>query len=149
MKFAGGVKGLLVGKGRLLRRPAALLLGSGPLFGLFFFNRGHLPARGSRHRPLALVVVLVGAPIGVASRRLGNRSEHLPRSVHSKLGLHRGVGRGVLVRDDQQLVEGSRLVAEESVLEEGALSAPGGEVLYGLNLVHPFAGVAELGPSHE
>ena len=46
-------------------------------------------------------------------------------------------------------VEGSRLVAEESVLEEGALSAPGGEVLDGLDLVHPLAGVAELGPSRE
>ena len=60
-----------------------------------------------------------------------------------------GVDRGVLVCYDQQLVEGSRLVAEESVLEEGALSAPGSEVLYGLNLVHPLAGVAELGPMRE
>ena len=45
--------------------------------------------------------------------------------------------------------EGSWLVAEESVLEEGALSAPGGEVLDGLNLVYPLAGVAELGPPRE
>ena len=35
------------------------------------------------------------------------------------------------------------------MLEEGALSAPGGEVLNGLNLVHPLAGVAELGPPRE
>ena len=95
------------------------------------------------------MIVLVGAPIGVASRRLGSRSGHLPRGVHSELGLHRGVGRGVLVRDDQQFVEGSRLIAEESVLEEGALSAPGGEVLDGLDLMHPLAGVVELGPPRE
>ena len=55
----------------------------------------------------------------------------------------------MLVCYDQQLVEGSRLVAEESVLKEGALSAPGGEVFDGLNLVHPLAGVAELGPTCE
>ena len=55
----------------------------------------------------------------------------------------------MLVRDDQQLVERGRLVAEESMLEEGALSAPGGEVFDGLNLVHPLAGVAELGPTRE
>ena len=55
----------------------------------------------------------------------------------------------MLVGDDQQLVERRRLVAEESMLEEGALSAPGGEVLDGLNLVHPLARVAELGPPRE
>ena len=118
-------------------------------FRLFVFDRGHLPTGGRRHRGLALVVVLVGAPIGVASWRLRSRSEHLPRGAYLELGLHRGVSYGVLVCYDQQLVEGSRLVAEESVLEEGALSAPGGEVLYGLNLVHPLAGVAELGPTRE
>ena len=35
------------------------------------------------------------------------------------------------------------------MLEEGALSAPGGELFDGLNLVHPLAGVVELGPSRE
>ena len=35
------------------------------------------------------------------------------------------------------------------MLEEGALSAPGSEVLDGLNLMHPLAGVAELGPPRE
>ena len=35
------------------------------------------------------------------------------------------------------------------MLEEGAFSAPGGEVLYSLNLVHPHAGIAELGPTRE
>ena len=74
---------------------------------------------------------------------------HFSSCANLNLRLHGGVGRGVLVCYDQQLVEGSRLIAEESVLEEGALSAPGGEVLYGLNLVHPFAGVAELGPTRE
>ena len=44
----------------------------------------------------------------------------------------------------QKLVEGSRLVAEKLVLEEGAFSAPGCEVFYGVHLVHPFARVAEL-----
>ena len=149
VELAGGIECLFVGERRLPGRPATLLLGSGPLFGLLIFNCGHLPTGGSRHGGLALVIILVGTPIGVASRRLRSRSNHLPRGVYSKLGLHRGVGRGVLVRDDQEFVEGSRLVAEESVLEEGALSAPGGEVLDGLNLVHPLAGVAELGPPRE
>ena len=40
-------------------------------------------------------------------------------------------------------------LVEESMLEEGALSAPGGEVFDGLNLVHPLAGVVELGPPRE
>ena len=35
------------------------------------------------------------------------------------------------------------------MLEEGAFSAPGGEVLYSLNVVHPFARIAELGPTRE
>ena len=55
----------------------------------------------------------------------------------------------MLVSDDQQLIEGLGLVAEESMLEEGALSAPGGEVLDGLHLVHALAGVAQLGPARE
>ena len=55
----------------------------------------------------------------------------------------------MLVGDDQQLVEGLGLVAEESVLEEGALSAPGSEVLDGLHLVHTLARVLQLGPARE
>ena len=35
------------------------------------------------------------------------------------------------------------------MLEEGALSAPGGEVLDGLHLVHAFAGIAQIGPARE
>ena len=65
------------------------------------------------------------------------------------LRLHGGVGRGVLVRYDQQLVEGFWLVTEELVLEEGAFSAPGCEVLDGLHLVHALAGVLELSPTRE
>ena len=42
----------------------------------------------------------------------------------------------MLVGDDQQLIKGLGLVVEESVLEEGALSAPSGEVFDGLHLVH-------------
>ena len=48
----------------------------------------------------------------------------------------------MLVSDDQQPVEGLGLIVEESMLEEGALSAPGGEVLKDLHLVHALAGVA-------
>ena len=55
----------------------------------------------------------------------------------------------MLVGDDQQLVEGLGLVAEESMLEEGALSAPDGEVLDRLHLVHALAGIAQLGPARE
>ena len=55
----------------------------------------------------------------------------------------------MLVGDDQQLIERRRLVAEESMLEEGALSAPGSKVLDGLHLVHAFAGIAQLGPARE
>ena len=65
------------------------------------------------------------------------------------LCLHGGVSRGVFICYDQQLVEGRRLVAEKPMLEKGAISAPGDEVLDGLDLVHPLAGVAELGPSRE
>jgi len=55
----------------------------------------------------------------------------------------------VLVGDDQQLIEGLGLIAEEAVLEEGALSAPGSEVLDRLHLVHALAGIAQLGPARE
>ena len=55
----------------------------------------------------------------------------------------------MLVGDDQQLIKGLGLVTEESVLEEGALSAPGSEVLDGLHLVHALARVAQLGLVHE
>ena len=65
------------------------------------------------------------------------------------LCLHGGVGRGILVCYDQQLVEGLWLVAEEPVLEEGAFSAPGGEVLDSLHLVHALARVPKLGPARE
>ena len=54
-----------------------------------------------------------------------------------------------LLCDEPTTLDELLVIAEESVLEEGALSAPGGEVFYGLNLVHPLAGVAELGPTRE
>ena len=69
--------------------------------------------------------------------------------VDLNLRLHGGVGRGILVCCDQQLVEGLQLVAEELVLEEGAFSAPGSKVLHSLHLVHAFAGIAQLGPARE
>ena len=55
----------------------------------------------------------------------------------------------MLVDDDQQLIEGLGLIAEESMLEEGALSAPGCKVLDCLHLVHAFAGIAQLGPARD
>ena len=55
----------------------------------------------------------------------------------------------MLVSDDQQLIEGLGLVVEEAVVEEGALSAPGGELLDRLHLVHAFAGMAQLDPARE
>ena len=51
MELAGGIESLLVGEGRLPSRPAALLLGSGPLFGLLIFNCCHLPAGDSNRCP--------------------------------------------------------------------------------------------------
>ena len=74
---------------------------------------------------------------------------HLAGRIHQDFCLHGGVGRGVFIRYDQQLVEGRRLVAEKPVLEKGAHSAPSGEVLDGLHLVHAFTRVAELGPARE
>ena len=71
---------------------------------------------------------------------------HLAGRIHQDFCLHGGVGRGVLVGDDQQLIERRRLVAEESMLKEGALSAPGGKVLDSLHLMHALAGVPKLGP---
>ena len=55
----------------------------------------------------------------------------------------------MLVSDDQQFVESRRLIAEKPVLEEGAFSAPDGEVLDGRHLVHTLTGVAQLGPARE
>ena len=74
---------------------------------------------------------------------------YFARCVNMDLRLHGGVGRGVLVCYDQQFVEGRRLVAEKLVLEEGAFSAPGSEVLDGLHLVHALAGVVQLGLTRE
>ena len=74
---------------------------------------------------------------------------HFASCADLNLRLHGGVGRGVLVRYDQQLVKGFWLVAKELVLEEGAFSAPGCEVLDGLHLVHALARVTQLGPARE
>ena len=74
---------------------------------------------------------------------------HFASCADLNLRLHGGVGRGVLVRYDQQLVEGFWLVAKELVLEEGAFSAPGCEVLDGLHLVPALTGVPKPGPAPE
>ena len=74
---------------------------------------------------------------------------HFARRINLDLCFHGGVGCGVFICYDQQLVEGRRLVAEKPVLEEGALSAPGSEVLDSLHLVHALAAVPKLGPARE
>ena len=74
---------------------------------------------------------------------------HFAGCINLNLRIHGGVGRGVLICYDQQLVEGFWLVAKKLVLEEGALSASCSELLNGLHLVHALAGVAELGPVRE
>ena len=100
-------------------------------------------------RGFALMIILLLSPTGVASRSLGGHGSQLASRTNSNLRLHERVGRGVLVCYDQQLVEGLRLVAEKLVLEEGAFSAPGCEVLDGLHLMHALTGVPKLGPTRE
>ena len=149
MEFAWGVESLLVGESRLPSRPATLLLGSGPLFGLLIFNSGHLPTGGRRHRGLALVVALLLPLTDISRRSSWSLRGHFASCTNLNFPLHGGVGRGVLVCYDQQLVEGFWLVAEELVLEEGAFSALGSELLDNLHLVHALAGVPKLGPTRE
>ena len=84
-------------------------------------------------------------PTGVSSRSSRSLRGDFASCADPNLRLHGGVGRGVLVRCDQHLIEGLRLVAEELVLEEGAFSAPGSKILDGLNLVHALTGVPKLG----
>ena len=74
---------------------------------------------------------------------------HLASRTNLNFCLHGGVGRGILVCYDQQLVEGFRLIVEEPVLEEGAFSAPGSELLDSLHLVHALVGVPEFAPARE
>ena len=69
--------------------------------------------------------------------------------IFHKMLMKSPIGISCTVRCDQQLVEGLRLVVEELVLEEGAFSAPGSEVLDSLHLVHALAGVPKLGPARE
>ena len=108
-----------------------------------------MPVVGSRLWGFALVVVLRLSPTGVPSRRSGSLRGNFASRVDPNLCLHGGVGRGILVRCDQQLIEGLRLVAEELMLEEGAFSARGSEVLDSLHLVHALAGVPEFTPACE
>ena len=109
----------------------------------------HLPTVGSRLRGFALLVILLLPPTGVSSRSSWSLRGDFASCADPNLRLHGGVGRGVLVRCDQQLIEGLRLIAEELVLEEGAFSAPGRKVLDGLHLVHALAGVPEFSPARE
>ena len=84
---------------------------------MLVFNCRHLPAAGSRLRGLALVVVLLLPPTGVPSRSSWSIRGDFASRADLNLRLHGGVGRGVLVCCDQQLIEGLRLVAEELVIE--------------------------------
>src|SRR3954464_3883736 len=150
MKLAGSVQSLLVRESRQPIRLAALLpLGRRLPFWLFFIDCCDLPAIGSRLRGLALMVALLLPPAGVSGRGSGSLRGDIARRADLNLRLHKGVGRGVFVCYDKQLVEGLWLVAEKLMLEEGAFSAPGGEVFDGLHLVHALAGVSELGPPRE
>ena len=106
---------------------ALLALGWRLPFWLLVFDCRHLPACGSRLHGLALVVAWLLAPTGVPSRGPRSLRGHFARCINLDFCLHGGVGRGIFICYDQQLVEGHRLVAEKSVLEEGALSAPGSE----------------------
>src|SRR4051812_26180791 len=115
------------------------------------------PCSGSTQRWLTPVTLgltssllrLLQSPTGVSGRSSGSLRAHFAGCADLDLRLHRRVGCGVFVCYDQQLIQGLWLVAEELVLEEGAFSAPGGEVLDGLHLMHALAGVSELGPMRE
>ena len=85
------------------------------------------------------MVVLLLTPTGVFSRGSRSLRSHLACRTNLDLRLHGGVGRGIFVCYDQQLVEGFRLIVEKPVLEEGALSASCSEVLIGLHLAHALA----------
>ena len=150
VELARSIQGLLIGEGRQPVRLAAFLsLGQRLLFGLLGFNGRDLPAAGSRLRGLAVVVALLLSPAGVRCRSSWSMRSYFASRANLNFRLYGGVGRSVLVRYDQQLVEGFWLVAEELVLEEGAFSAPGCEVLDGLHLVHALAGVPKLAPACE
>src|SRR4051812_910645 len=115
------------------------------------------PCSGSTQRWLTPVTLgltssllrLLQSPTGVSGRSSGSLRAHFAGCANLDLCLHGRVGCGVFVCYDQQLVQGLWLIVEELVLEEGAFSAPGGEVLDGLHLVHALAGVSELGPTRE
>src|SRR4051812_33385131 len=107
------------------------------------------PCSGSTQRWLTPVTLgltssllrLLQSPTGVSGRSSGSLRAHFAGCANLDLRLHGRVGCGVLVCYDQQLIQGLWLVAEKLVLEEGAFSAPGGDVLDGLG--------EELGPTRE
>ena len=85
VELAWGVEGLLEGEGmQPCSLAAPVTLGGGSSSRLLIFDCCYVPAVGSRLLGLALVVVRL-APVGVTSRRLGSRREHLPGRVHSEL----------------------------------------------------------------
>ena len=121
MKFSGCIKSLLIREsGQPIGLAALLALGWRLPFQLLVFDCCHLPACGSRLHGLALVVAWLLAPTGVASRSPRSLRSHFARCVNLDFRLHGGVGHGVLVCYDQELVEGCRLVAEKSAASASA-----------------------------
>ena len=106
--------------GSQLGLPPFWRLDGGCPFWLLVFDYRHLPACRSRLRGLAFVVVGLLTPTGVTSRGPRSWRSHFARCINLDLCLHGGVGCGIFICYDQQLVEGRRLVAEKPMLEEGA-----------------------------
>ena len=100
--------------------PPFCCLGGRLPFWLLILDRCHLSAGGSRLGGLPLVITWFLSPTGVTSRSPRGLRCHLAGRINQDFRLHGGVGHGMLVGDDQQLIEGLGLVAEESMLEEGA-----------------------------
>ena len=145
MELAGAIKSLLIREGRQpVGLTAFLPLRRRLPLRLLVFNRCDLPTAGSRLWGLALVIILLLSPTGVSSWSSGIPRGHFASRIDLNLCLHGGVGCGVFVCYDQQFVEGFWLVAEELVLEEGAFSAPGYEVLDGLHLVSKLSPTREV-----
>ena len=92
---------------------ALLSLGCRLPLRLLILDRRHLPAGGSRLGGLPLVITWLLSPTGVTSLSPRGLRCHLAGRDNQYFRLHGGVGRGVLVGDDQQLIEGLGLIAEE------------------------------------
>ena len=107
MELAGTIQSLLVREGRQPVGLAAFLsFGRRLPLRLLIFDCRNLPTARSRLWGLALVIILLLPPTGVSSRSSGSLGGHFASRTNLNLRLHGGVGRGILVCYDQQLVEG-------------------------------------------